>query len=201
MRFHITYEFVPQERNQAQHRFKETGAPPPEGVTMLGRWHSAAGCKGFMIAESTDAVAISKWTQEWTDLISFEITPVLTDEEVGEVIGQINLCQTETNTLVVQPSGKWVPFNEWENSLTKVHDKRQFNWSLRVGFRENRPESGIITHPLGLGAKGVISYSMDGFVFVHSIARSRKKHSSGDLFGGEISEIKKSVPCQFLTDG
>lgn len=87
MRFHITYEFVPQERNQAQHRFKETGAPPPEGVTMLGRWHSAAGCKGFMIAESTDAVAISKWTQEWTDLISFEITPVLTDEEVGEVIG------------------------------------------------------------------------------------------------------------------
>lgn len=87
MRFHITYEFVPQERNQAQQRFKETGAPPPAGVTMHGRWHSAAGCKGFMIAESTDAVAISKWTQEWTDLISFEITPVLTDEEVGEVIG------------------------------------------------------------------------------------------------------------------
>lgn len=87
MLFHITYEFVPQERNQAQQRFKETGAPPPAGVTMQGRWHSAAGCKGFMIAESTDAVAISKWTQEWTDLISFEITPVLTDEEVGEVIG------------------------------------------------------------------------------------------------------------------
>ncbi len=87
MLFHITYEFSPHERDQAQQRFKETGAPPPEGVTMQGRWHSVAGCKGFMIAESTDAVAISKWTQSWSDLLSFEITPVVTDQEVGEVIG------------------------------------------------------------------------------------------------------------------
>ncbi len=87
MLFHITYEFSPQEREQAQKRFKETGALPPEGVTMQGRWHSAAGRKGFMIAETGDAVALGKWTQSWTDLLSFEITPVLTEEEVGQVIG------------------------------------------------------------------------------------------------------------------
>ena len=87
MLFHITYEFSPQERDQAQKRFKETGAPPPEGVTMQGRWHSAAGRKGFMIAETADALALGKWTQSWTDLLSFEITPVLTEEEVGQVIG------------------------------------------------------------------------------------------------------------------
>ena len=87
MLFHITYELSPQERDQTQNRFKETGALPPEGVTMQGRWHSAAGLKGFMIAESSDSVAISKWTQGWTDLLSFEITPVLTDEQVGEVLG------------------------------------------------------------------------------------------------------------------
>lgn len=87
MLFHITYEFSVQERDQAQQRFKETGALPPDGVTMLGRWHSAAGRRGFIIAESSDAVAISKWTQGWTDLLAFEMTPVLTDEEVGEVIG------------------------------------------------------------------------------------------------------------------
>jgi hypothetical protein len=54
---------------------------------MQGRWHSAAGHSGFMIAESSDAIAISKWTQSWTDLLVFDITPVLTDEEVAEVIG------------------------------------------------------------------------------------------------------------------
>ena len=34
MLFHITYEFSPENRNSAQERFKETGAPPPEGVVI-----------------------------------------------------------------------------------------------------------------------------------------------------------------------
>ena len=58
---------------------------------------------------------------------------------------------------------------------------------------ENRHESGAITYPLGLDAKGVISYSPDGFVFVHIMANNRKEHSTGDLFGGEISEIRDSA--------
>lgn len=58
---------------------------------------------------------------------------------------------------------------------------------------ENRHESGDITYPLGPDAKGVISYSPDGFMFVHIMANNRKKHSCGDLFGGEISEIKDSA--------
>ena len=87
MIFHVTYEFSPLERDEAQERFKATGAPPPEGVTMLGRWHSAAGHVGFMLAETSSAVALGKWMQSWTDLLSFEVTPVLSDEEVAEVIG------------------------------------------------------------------------------------------------------------------
>jgi len=86
MLFHITYEVSPQDRNQVQKRFKETGALPPEGVTMQGRWHSAAGHIGFLVAESSDAVAIAKWMQNWTDLLAFDITPVLTDEEVAEIL-------------------------------------------------------------------------------------------------------------------
>lgn len=58
---------------------------------------------------------------------------------------------------------------------------------------ENRYESGMITYPLGADAKGFISYSEDGFVFVHIMADKRKRHASGDLFGGEISEIRDSA--------
>ncbi|UCG22886.1 MAG: lipocalin-like domain-containing protein [Chloroflexota bacterium] len=58
---------------------------------------------------------------------------------------------------------------------------------------ENRHESGKITYPLGPDAQGVISYSPDGYVFVHVMAKDRKHHSVGDLFGGEISEIKSSA--------
>lgn len=58
---------------------------------------------------------------------------------------------------------------------------------------ENRYDSGEITYPLGPDAKGVISYSADGFVFVHIMADHRGNHSSGDLFGGSDAEIRQSA--------
>ena len=87
MLFHITWEFDPAHRNDAQNRFRDGGGPPAEGVTMVGRWHAAAGLKGFLIAEADDAIAIGKWMQDWTDHLRFEVTPVVDDEGVGEIIG------------------------------------------------------------------------------------------------------------------
>ena len=87
MVFHITYELSCGQRNDAQKRFKATGAPPPPGVTMMGRWHCAEGLRGFIVAESSDAEAIAKWTQGLTDLLSFAVTPVVTDEQLARVIG------------------------------------------------------------------------------------------------------------------
>ena len=87
MLFHIEWELAPSNRNHAQQRFQDTGAVPPEGVIMKGRWHSVAGRKGYLIAESTDAVALGKWMQGWTDLLSFAITPVVTDQELVEIFG------------------------------------------------------------------------------------------------------------------
>lgn len=54
---------------------------------------------------------------------------------------------------------------------------------------ENRHDSGEFSYPLGPDAKGMISYSKDGYVFVHIMAMNRIAYSSGDLFGGEASEI------------
>ena len=54
---------------------------------MLGRWHNVAGLRGYVLAESADAVAIGKWMQEWTDLIDFEVIPVVNDEDVLKVLG------------------------------------------------------------------------------------------------------------------
>ncbi len=87
MHFVINYEFNPGSRDEAQARFKAGGGLPPDGVTMVQRWHHAEGHTGFVIAETSDAVAIGKWMQEWTDLLTFSVTPILTDEGVQEVIG------------------------------------------------------------------------------------------------------------------
>ena len=83
---HITFDYLPDSRDEVHEHFKQTGAPPPDGVNMVGRWHSVEGNRGWLVAETDDPAAVARWLQEWTDLISFEVTPVLTDEQFSAVI-------------------------------------------------------------------------------------------------------------------
>lgn len=87
MLFMISYSFRPEARTEAQDRFKKTGGMPGANVKMLGRWHKIGGLQGFVLAESIDAVAIGKWLQEWTDLLVFDVAPVVNDEDVMKVLG------------------------------------------------------------------------------------------------------------------
>ena len=54
---------------------------------MVGRWHRLAGLGGYILCESDDAVALGKWTQAWTDVLTFDIVPVGDDAEITEVLG------------------------------------------------------------------------------------------------------------------
>ena len=87
MLFMISYSFRPKDRNTVQDRFKKTGGLPGPGVKMLGRWHCMGGSRGYLLAESSDSVAIAKWMQEWTDFIVFDVMPVTNDEDIMKVLG------------------------------------------------------------------------------------------------------------------
>ena len=54
---------------------------------MIGRRHKADGSGGFTLCESDDPVALAKWTQEWSELLEFETSPVLDDKQFGIVLG------------------------------------------------------------------------------------------------------------------
>jgi Domain of unknown function (DUF3303) len=87
MRLMFTWALKPQHQREAVARFLETGGAPPAGVKMLGRWHGSG--KGFVLAESDDIKAVFEWTNQWADLLEFEITPVMVDEEAGEVMRRL----------------------------------------------------------------------------------------------------------------
>jgi len=88
MKFIVTYELQPENRNASGKRFLETGGRPTAGVTMLGRWHRAAGLAGFVLCESSDAEAIANWVYEWNDLLRFDVIPVIDDEQAGRVLAR-----------------------------------------------------------------------------------------------------------------
>ena len=86
MLFLVQWRIAPEHRDKANNRFKETGGPPPKGVKMLGRWHLATGGEGLLICEADDAIALGKWTNQWTDVLRFRVSPVNNDEGVMEVL-------------------------------------------------------------------------------------------------------------------
>lgn len=87
MQFMVTYTYRPETRNTLQARFKETGGVPGDGAKMLGRWHALGGQRGFVLAESSDSIAMARWLQEWTDLLTFDVVPVNDDAQVLQVLG------------------------------------------------------------------------------------------------------------------
>ncbi len=85
MIFVSIYSYPPENRKAIQARFKETeGGKPPAGIKVLGRWHAAASGKGFGAYECDDPLAIAKWAHDWSDLMSFEIYPVVRDEDMAK---------------------------------------------------------------------------------------------------------------------
>lgn len=58
---------------------------------------------------------------------------------------------------------------------------------------ENRHTSGEVSYPLGPDAQGFINYSPDCYMFVHIMANQRKPHAVGDLFDGDLDEIRRSA--------
>ena len=89
MLFMITFPLTQQDDKTRVTRFLESGAPPPDGRSMNGRWFTAGHSRGFILAETDDAKLVFKWMSEWADCIDFCIEPVINDEEAGALLQEM----------------------------------------------------------------------------------------------------------------
>ena len=73
----------------AAKRFLESGgAPMPEGVTLLGRWHATDMSCGFSLSESDDPAASYRLSLTWGDLLELETHPVVGDDVAGAALAE-----------------------------------------------------------------------------------------------------------------
>ena len=63
-----------------------TGGMPPEGVSMLSRYHNLDGTGGFAILDTTDSAALADYALDWNGLIKIEITAIMDDETINSVL-------------------------------------------------------------------------------------------------------------------
>ncbi len=68
-------------------RFRDRGRMAPEGLNYISSWvdHDLTRC--YQVMETTDRGLLDQWMANWSDLIEFEVHPVMTSKEAVERLG------------------------------------------------------------------------------------------------------------------
>ena len=67
-------------------RFKICGRMLPDGVTYQASWIDETGSRCFQIMEATDRALLDQWMGHWTDIVEFDVFPIMTSKEAAERI-------------------------------------------------------------------------------------------------------------------
>jgi hypothetical protein len=62
-------------------RFRERGRLAPEGLTYVASWIDESMRVCYQVMESEDPALLDQWIANWTDLVEFEVIPVMTSAE------------------------------------------------------------------------------------------------------------------------
>jgi hypothetical protein len=67
-------------------RFREKGRMAPEGVRYISSWVDLTFHRCFQVMEAENEAMLKKWTDNWNDLVEFEVVPVQTSEQAAQAI-------------------------------------------------------------------------------------------------------------------
>ena len=67
-------------------RFRERGRLAPDGLRYVTSWVTADLRQCFQLMECEDPRLLEEWTSRWSDLVEFEILPVVTSTEAADAV-------------------------------------------------------------------------------------------------------------------
>jgi hypothetical protein len=68
-------------------RFRERGRLMPDGVKYVSSWVTEDLGRCYQVMESDDRRLLDQWIAGWSDLIDFEVLPVVTSAQAVERVG------------------------------------------------------------------------------------------------------------------
>ena len=89
MKFISTWTVLPGALKEGVGRFLEGQGQPPEGVTLLGRWHKVDFSGGFALVETTNPVALYEFSAVWADVLEIHTTPIVEDGDAGHLLAKV----------------------------------------------------------------------------------------------------------------
>jgi hypothetical protein len=86
MLFMVIETFRNQDAKAVYRRFREKGRLTPGGLTFVNSWVEADLGRCFQLMECDDITLLQRWVAEWSDLVAFEIVPVVAGKETAEAL-------------------------------------------------------------------------------------------------------------------
>ena len=67
-------------------RFRDNGRLAPEGLLYISSWVDDKLERCYQLMETHDRALLDHWMANWSDLVDFEVYPVITSKEAAEKI-------------------------------------------------------------------------------------------------------------------
>lgn len=80
MLFMVVERFKNRDARAIYSRLREKGRMMPEGLTYVGSWIEESFDRCFQVMECADPELLHEWASHWSDLMDFELVPVVTSE-------------------------------------------------------------------------------------------------------------------------
>ena len=68
-------------------RFRDRGRLAPDGLSYISSWVNDQLDRCYQLMETEDRALLDRWIANWSDLVDFEVHPVITSKEAAEKIG------------------------------------------------------------------------------------------------------------------
>lgn len=70
-------------------RFRDHGRLAPEGLQYVSSWVDEKLERCFQLMETADRSLLDEWISKWSDIVTFEVYPVISSKEAAEKIGPL----------------------------------------------------------------------------------------------------------------
>jgi hypothetical protein len=86
MMFMVVETFRNQDAKAIYSRLREKGRMMPDGLRFVGSWVAADLGRCFQLMETDDITLLQRWIVGWSDLMAFEIVPVVSGKDTAEAL-------------------------------------------------------------------------------------------------------------------
>jgi hypothetical protein len=86
MLYMVIERFKNQDATPVYDRFRDQGRMTPEGLEYVSSWVDTKLERCFQIMETSDPRLMAEWTAHWSDIVDFEVVPVMSSADAVQVM-------------------------------------------------------------------------------------------------------------------